>query len=80
MSKIKMKRINEFKFEPGVYTFNGILYVVTDVITHAYNAETSKAEALPDPLVIYRDVVPVSNLHRVYSINLSIAKAQFQQQ
>jgi len=75
-----MKRINEFKFEPGVYSFNGILYVVTDVITHTYNATAGKSEALADPQVIYRDVVPVSNLHRAYSIPLSIAKTEFQQQ
>lgn len=75
-----MNRINEFNFEPGVYKFGGASYVVTGMITHVYNQVASKMEALPDPLVICHDVVPISKLHREYSVNLSIARTEFKQE
>lgn len=52
-----MNRINEFNFEPGTYRhYKGGLYVALDIITHAENTATGKIEALPDPLVVYRDL------------------------
>lgn len=51
-----MNRINEFGIEPGVYQHHkGSLYVVVEIITHMDNEE-GKMQALPDPLVVYRDL------------------------
>jgi hypothetical protein len=75
-----MNRINEFGIEPGVYEhYKKGLYVVTDIITHMDNPNTGKMEAIPDPLVVYRDVTPVvrhvngkaQTAHQVYARTLS---------
>lgn len=52
-----MNAINEFDFEPGTYRhYKGGLYVALDIVTHTENPQTGKMEALPDPLVVYRDL------------------------
>jgi hypothetical protein len=75
-----MNYINEYNLEPGVYKhYKGGLYVVTDLVTHMDNPATAKMEALPDPLVVYRDVTPVKRhvkgkpqqAHQVYARPLS---------
>lgn len=85
-----MNRINEFGFEPGVYRHHrGALYVATDLVTHLDNATTGKMEPLPEPLVVYRDVVPVKRLvhggerkefHQVYARKLSEFREKFKQE
>lgn len=75
-----MNRINEFNIEPGSYQhYKGGIYVVTDLITHMDNAATGKMEPLQDPLVVYRDLIPVvrhvdgrvQQAHQVYARPLS---------
>jgi len=75
-----MNRINEFDLEPGTYQhYKGGLYVVTDLITHMDNPTTGAMEPITDPLVVYRDVIPVvrhvngraQQAHQVYARPLS---------
>lgn len=75
-----MNRINEFNLEPGTYQhYKGGLYVVVQIVTHMDNPENGKMEALPDPLVCYRDLSPMArhingryqNVHQVYARPLS---------
>jgi hypothetical protein len=79
---MKMLRINEYDIEPGVYRhYKNRLYVVLDIITHMENKQKGKMEAIPDPLVVYRDLIPMDGhdvkgkpnktIHRTYARALS---------
>lgn len=51
---------NEYDLQPGVYRhYKGGLYVVTDLITHMDNPANGHMDALADPLVVYRDIIPL---------------------
>lgn len=54
-----MNWINEY-IQPGMYQhYKGGMYVLVDVITHADNVATGQMDKLADPLVVYRDLVPM---------------------
>lgn len=54
-----MNYINEF-IEPGTYEhYKGGIYVLLDVVTHMENQTKGKIEKLQDPLVVYRDLIPM---------------------
>jgi hypothetical protein len=70
---------NEFDFEPGTYQhYKGGIYVVTNIVTHMDNPEGAM-DALADPLVVYRDLIPIVKhvqgkpmaAHQVYARTLS---------
>ena len=55
-----MNRINEYDIEPGTYRhYKGGYYVVLDIITHMENPAAGKMEAVANPLVVYRDLIPM---------------------
>lgn len=54
-----MNWINEY-IQPGTYKhYKGSLYVLVDVVTHG-DSEGDQMTKLTDPLVIYRDLVPMT--------------------
>lgn len=54
-----MNSKNEY-IEPGTYEhYKGGMYVVMEVITHMENPDIGKMDKLQDPLVVYRDLIPV---------------------
>lgn len=76
-----MNRINEYnlELEPGTYEhYKGTIYVVLEMVTHMDGAG-GKMEALVDPLVCYRDLIPIVKhvngrpiaAHQVYARPLS---------
>lgn len=64
---------NEFGVKPESYQYKGQIIVVLDVVTHGEH------EALPEPLVVYRDLIaPIEHrdgrptaVHRRYTVGLS---------
>jgi len=80
--------INEY-IQPGTYRhYEGGLYVLLDVITDEYDTATGKMNKLGDPLIMFRDLVPLVDYvngkavtpHRRYTCALSkfIEKVDYQ--
>jgi len=81
-----MNRINEHGLEPGPYTQDSKIYVVTDIITHSSVQDFNEHLVhLRDPFVVFRDLeAPIRNVngkatavHQVYSMPISSFNEQF---
>jgi len=75
-----MNWINEYT-QPGTYKHHkGGLYVLVNVLTDEFDFTTDKITTLPEPVVIFRDLIPLVEYvnskpivpHKIYSCPLSV--------
>lgn len=70
-----MNRINQYNIEPGPYSDDhGFKIVVIDIVTHSWNGIAGLQEALPEPLVLGRQLVMTDER---YVWPLSVFKEKF---